>query len=164
VTALTIIAALWARIPTKDKLYALLVVAILVAFGALVHHERSVGAANLSAVQAKLATAQAAIAAKKTAQGVTNSTSAEVRYVSTINTVIPDSPHLLLLDSGTAACAVSVSDSSQDGIPAAESTVEHSRDVGPELDKIGRDSDAQVTYLQDVLRSCINIGACKLQE
>lgn len=155
--------ALWALVPTKDKLYGLLIV-VLVSGGLWgVSHERSVGASNLAAAQAKLATVQATQAAAKNAVGVTNSTTAEVRYVSTINAVIPDSPHLLVLDSGAAASAVCAAGypTERDSDPA-ESTGEHTRDIGPDLDKIGRDSDAQVTYLQSILKSCVDIGACKL--
>jgi hypothetical protein len=163
---MTALTALWALIPTKDKLYALLIAVLVLLFWIFVRHERAVGRNAAVAVQAAAAADQAKRAAVKTAVGSTNSTHAEVRYVSTINAVIPDSPHLLVLDgtAAAAACAVSVSDGATDGTPAAESSVEHPRDVGPALDKIGRDSDAQVTYLQDILRSCITIGACKLQQ
>lgn len=163
-TALAAIAALWARIPTKDKLYAFGLILCSLVFCWILHHERSVGAANLALVQKKAADAQAKRAATKTAIGTTNSTSAEVRYVSTIKAVISDSPHLLVLDSGAAAAAVCAAGDSPAGVPAAESSVEHSRDIGPELDKIGRDSDAQVIFLQSLLKSCVDIGACKLQQ
>jgi len=161
-TALAAIAALWARIPTKDKLYALAIGLLIGGFLWWNHHERAVGAANLASMQRHAAEAQAKSATAKINVGATNSTSAEVHYVSTINAAIPDSPHLLVLDHTSAACAVSVSDDSPAGIPAAESSVEHPRDVGPDLDKIGRDSDAQVIFLQSLLKSCVDIGACKV--
>lgn len=159
---MTAILAFWALIPTKDKLYGLLIVALVSSGLWAVSHERSVGARNLSAAQSKLATAQAAKASAKTAVGATNSTSAEVRYVSTINAVVPDSPHLLVLDATAAACAVSVPDDPSTGVPAAESSVEHPRDIGPALDDIGHDADAQVIFLQSLLQSCVDIGACKV--
>jgi len=162
VTALAAIAALWARIPTKDKLYGAAILACLVAFGLYTRHERAVGAAQVAAAQAKAATAQAALATARTAAGRTNATTAEVRYVSTINAIIPDSPHLLVLDSEAAAAAVCAASDPPAGLPAAESSVERSRDIGPELDKIGRDSDAQVVFLQNLLKSCVDIGACKV--
>lgn len=159
---MTAILALWGLIPTKDKLYGLLIVALCVCFGVYTHHERVVGATAVTATQGKAAAKQAARATVKTQQGTTNSTSAEVRYVSTINAVIPDSPHLLVLDATAAACAVSGSDSAPTGVPAAESSVEHPRDIGPALDDIGHDSDAQVIFLQSLLKSCVDIGACKV--
>lgn len=159
---MTALAALWGLIPTKDKLYGLAIVLILVAFWAFTVHERSVGGAAVSRTQSAAAAKQADIAAKKTAVGATNSTTAEVRYVSTINAVIPDSPHLLVLDSGTAAAAVCAAAYPTESDDPAESSVEHPRDIGPDLDKIGRDSDAQVILLQSVLKSCVEIGACKV--
>lgn len=159
---MTALAALWGLIPTKDKLYGLAIVLILVAFWAFTVHERSVGGAAVSRTQSAAAAKQADIAAKKTAVGATNSTTAEVRYVSTINAVIPDSPHLLVLDSGTAAAAVCAAAYPTERDDPSESSVEHPRDIGPDLDKIGRDSDAQVILLQSVLKSCVEIGACKV--
>lgn len=159
---MTAILTLWGLIPTKDKLYGFAIVLILVAFWAFTVHERSIGGAAVSRNQSAAATKQADIAAKKTAVGVANSTSAEVRYVSTINAVVPDSPHLLVLDATAAACAVSVPDDPTTDVPAAESSVEHPRDIGPALDDIGHDADAQVIFLQSLLQSCVDIGACKV--
>lgn len=163
---MTAILAFWALIPTKDKLYGLLIVALVSSGLWAVSHERSVGATRLAALQTKLATAQAAEATRKSAQGLTNSTSAEVRYVSTINAVIPDSssPHVLLLDATSATAAVCAASYPTESDDPAESSVEHPRDIGPDLDKIGRDSDAQVTFLQTLIQSCVGIGACKLQQ
>jgi len=161
-TALAAIAAIWARIPTKDKLYALGILALLLVFWRYSAHERAVGAQRLADVQSRAARAQAALAAKKTTIGADNANTAERKFVSTINLAIPDSPHLLVLDSGTAVAAVCAADGSPAGVPAAESSVEHPRDVGPDLDKIGRDSDAQVVFLQSLLKSCVDIGACKV--
>jgi hypothetical protein len=161
---MTALAALWALIPTKDKLYALLIAVLVLLFWLFVRHERAVGRNAVVAVQAAAAADQAKRAAAKTAVGATNSTHAEVRYVSTINAVIPDSPHLLVLDSGTAAAAVCAAGYPTERDDPTESSVEHPRDVGPELDKIGRDADAQVTFLQSLVQSCVDIGACKLQQ
>lgn len=158
---MTAIAALWGLIPTKDKLYALLIVAILVLCWLFVRHERAIGADTIRAAQNSAAVKQAAVAAEKTATGSTNSTSAEVRYVSTINAAIPDSPHLLVLDATAATAAVCAAGYPTERDDPAESSVEHPRDVGPDLDKIGRDSDAQVAYLQSLIQSCVDIGACK---
>lgn len=161
-TALAAIAALWARIPTKDKLYALLIAVLVLLFWLFARHERAVGRDAVVAVQAAAAADQAKRAATKTAVGADNASTSERKFISTLNMVIPDSPHLLVLDHTSAACAVSVPDDSPAGVPGAESSVEHPRDIGPDLDKIGRDSDAQVIFLQSLLKSCVDIGACKV--
>lgn len=159
---MTALVALWALIPTKDKLYGLLVIALCIGFGAYTRHERSIGATKLAMEQSKVVANQAARAAEKTAVGASKSTSAEVRYVSTINAAVLDSPHLLVLDSGAATTAMCAAEYPTERDVPTESSVEHPRDVGPELDKIGRDADAQVTFLQSLVKSCVDIGACKL--
>lgn len=150
-------------IPLKDKLYGTLCIVILAVGVWVVHHERVVGADAVKAADARASAAQGKLAAEKDAHASDNATQAEKLYVDTTHEPIPDSPHLLVCDQPRpVAAAVRTAVSPAARVPEADSTVEHPRDVGPALDAIGRDADAQVIFLQSILQSCVAAGACKV--
>lgn len=158
--------ALLALIPTKDYIYAGLIAALLIAFGVYTHHERTIGADQVRVADAKLTAAQTALATEKTQHGLDNSLTAEKLFVGvTTAPPAPDAPHLFVRDCARpAAIVVRSADGATVSVPTADSSVDHAEgvDIGPALDTIGRNSDAQVTYLQSILKSCVDIGACKL--
>lgn len=159
--------ALLALIPTKDWIYGGVVVALLAGFGWYTVHERNIGKAHEVALVTKQAAIQAAFAKEQTDRGHDNALAAESLEVSiTSSRPVADAPHLVVHQCTSApVAAVRTAGSAEVSLPAGDSTVEHSTrvdiDTGPVV-TIARDSDAQVAYLQSLLKSCIDVGACKL--
>lgn len=149
-------------IPGRQYLIGATVAALTTAFVAYTLHERSAGAQAIRISQAKAAAAQAALAAEKTTHGTQKATQAEQTYDTTVRTAPPDPPHFIVRDC-PATRTVSVPNGSEVSLPEIDDSngPEKSVDIGPAIDTIGRDADAKIEYLQELLKSCIKIGACK---
>lgn len=151
-------------IPLKDWVYGGVIAAILACVGLYTYHERGIGAAHEKAAVAKAVAKQDA-----TIQKVVSHANSEIAQAATVADSVlahpapPDSPHVWLCDQAPAASPRPVqaprSTSPAVHVPA-ESTVEHPRDVGPALDIIGRDADAEIAYLQSYIRACQDAGYC----
>lgn len=156
--------ALLKLIPLKDYIYGSAIVALLIGFGVYTAHERGIGKAAEVALVTKAAAVQAALATEKTQHGLDNATQAEKLFVSVDSLPAPaDAPHLIVRQCTAIRATVPAASGAGVSVPAADSSVEHPQgvDIGPGLDVIGRDGDAEVAYLQTLLKSCISIGACK---
>lgn len=154
--------ALLALIPTKDKLYAVAILAILVGAVAFVRHERSVGADGVRTAVVKAEAAQAALAAEKTQHASDNALQAEKLFVGVTSAPpSPDAPHLFVHVNSSLATVCPSVDPSVSVNAAVSASADSEVDIGPPLDTVGRNSDAQVVFLQSLIKSCIDIGACE---
>lgn len=143
-------------LPLKDWLYGGAIVVLLIAFGLYTSYERGIGADKVRAQDAKLDAAAvqhtldvAALADKKTTTNGDN-------YVAAINAPIPDSPSVVC--KRAVAPVVMPETPNRPGLPdgAADSAKADSIDIGPPLDKIGRDADAKITALQNQIRILVD--------
>lgn len=151
-------------IPLKDWAYVGIITALLIGFGVFVHHERSIGEQKIETADAALAAKQIELNTEKEthAQDVIN-TATEVYKNTLAAAPAPDAPHVFVCDRATTGASTVRADASAgSGADAAAHVPEESSvDIGPGLDTVGRDADAQVIALQAYIRSCQAAGACK---
>lgn len=137
--------------PLKDYLYVGAIVALLAGFGIYTYHERAVGAAGIKAQDAALAAEQ-----KQHRQDVTDVAQGKTvkigdTYVAITHTAIPDSPHVVCYQPPHRAAVPQAA--SDPGVPAGTSDVPtaNSYDPGPPLDAVGRNADARINALIDLV-------------
>jgi hypothetical protein len=159
-------------IPTKDYIYGGVILALLIAFGVYTHHERQVGRDQIEAANDKVARAQEIHNDEVEFAAKAHTDAALAIYRSTLaSSPSVDAPHVWVRDYEGGACSVRgdaasgpVADGgaivSTAGTPDHESTVEHARDIGPSLDKLLEDADAQVVALQEYIHACQDEGVC----
>jgi hypothetical protein len=157
--------ALLKLIPLKDWAYAGIIAALLIGFGVFVSHERSIGEQKIEVADAALAAKQIELNTEKEthAQDVIN-TATEVYKNTLAAAPAPDAPHVFVCDRATAPSGSAVRPGASAGSSVDAGThvpEESSVDIGPGLDTIGRDADAQVIALQSYIRACQAAGACK---
>ena len=148
-------------IPLKDYLYAAAIAVLLIAFGLFVHHERSVGAAKVVAADQKAVAAQVERnTAVQTVAGVATQL-AQVTYEHTIVApVAAVAPIRCLRLSAQRSSAVPPAPGSAGGRDVAPvSAIADNgsvktvpgHDLATALVTIGRDSDAQIKALQQIV-------------
>lgn len=155
--------ALLKLIPLKDWAYAGIIAALLVGFGVFVHHERSIGEQKIETADAVLAAKQIELNTEKEthAQDVIN-TATNVYKNTLAAAPAADAPHVFVCDRATGGSAVRPDASAGSSADAGTHVPEESSvDIGPGLDTVGRDADAQVIALQTYIRACQAAGACK---
>lgn len=164
--------ALLKLIPLKDWLYGALIVSLIIAFSAYTHHERVVGEQKIEAADAKAARAQDIHNIEVEARAKTLADTAAAIYKRELAAPpAPDAPHLWVRDDSSCASSVPSDANNRPGAdaspdvsaartPADESTVEHATDIGPSLDKLLGDADAEVTALQEYVKACQEAGLC----
>jgi hypothetical protein len=161
-----LIKALLSGIGVKDYIYGALILAAIGAItGWFIHHnhlEQAIGRQQIEAQDKKLADITAKHNVAVTASAQILSDNLGDLLAKTIASPIADSPHVLC-DAAAAPRRGVVPASARDqepgnaqapGIPAA-----YTVDIGPTLDAVGRDADAQVNALIDeiiVLRNLLN--------
>lgn len=151
--------ALLKALPLKDYLYLGAIVVILLGVWGYTHHERAVGAAVVVAQDKKLADA-----ALKHNQDVTDLATARTTktgdtYVATIAQPIADSPHVSVCKRAAPTGSSAVPETAGNtGLPvaAANSAEANPVDIGPPLDRTGRDADALIVALQDEVRIMVS--------
>jgi hypothetical protein len=165
--------ALLKLIPLKDWLYAALITALVITFSVYSHHERVIGEQKVERADAKAVNAQIIHNTEVEARAKTlaDTAAAIYKFESSLPPAV-DAPHLWVrsdascdspvpADVGTRSGADGSSDVSAARTPADDSTVEHAVDIGPSLDKLLQDADAEVRALQEYVRSCQDEGVCK---
>ena len=157
--------ALLKLIPLKDWAYAGIIAALLIGFGVFVHHERNIGEQKIETADAALAAKQIELNTEKEthAQDVIN-TATEVYKNTLAAAPAPDAPHVFVRECPAASSSGAVRPDASAGFGADANThvpEESSVDIGPSLDTIGRDADAQVIALQAYIQACQAAGACR---
>jgi hypothetical protein len=163
--------ALLKLVPLKDWIYLGAILVLLTAFGWYTLHERQIGARNIEAADQRVVNAALIHNQEVETRAKTLTDAAVAQYKATLAAPpADDAPHLLCdttpdrgpvpqdasargRDHGSAAVPVSRA-------PDHESSVEHAIDLGPALDKLHQDADAQVTALQTYIRACQAAGIC----
>lgn len=155
--------ALLKLIPLKDWLYGSAIVALLIGFGVYTAHERGVGEAKEIAAVAKAVAVQNTKTQKVVLNANLQIQAANAAANAAMAVAPADSPSVIVrYGTSEGACAVLPARSSGSGQNApAESSVEHTIDIGPPLDTIGRDADAEIVYLQTYIKACQTAGYCK---
>jgi hypothetical protein len=162
--------ALLKLIPLKDWVYCGLIAALLAGFTWYTFHERAVGQAHIKAADRRVQQAALIHNQEVETRAKTLTDAAVAAYKATVAApAAADAPHLLCVAPGPdhvpahagdrprAHAAVDVSDTR----PADhESSVEHAVDIGPVLDKLHEDADAEVKALQAYVSACQAAGIC----
>lgn len=144
--------ALLKLIPLKDWLYGGIIIAILSLFGWYTVHERNIGKADVHAVDAKLAAKQDAYNKLLESTELETVNVIAQKYQAAITAPIPDSPHVVcVIPRPDILPQASAGPGSIDVAP--DLSISDSVDIGPPLDTVGRDADAQVTALQDIIKA-----------
>lgn len=152
--------ALLKLIPLKDWLWALLLVIVSVAFVSYTVHERHIGQAQIEASDAKAVAVQAAHNKLLENVAVESINVTAQKYHAAGAAPIPDSPHVLVRSVARNPGSVPQTSCSATGTNGAPGVSEDSAgdpstsiDIGPGLDRVGRDADAEVTALQDIIKA-----------
>lgn len=146
-------------IPIKDWLYAGAIVVLLIAFAGFTHHERVVGEQKIEAADAKLAAAQvkhdmdvqnaAAGAAKDAVDEYKATLLKPVDVPVTLSRIVCYAP----APAGGAVPGVAGASGGSDGAPALPTEAGQGFDPASAVLTDGRDADAQITLLQELIRS-----------
>ena len=164
--------ALFKFVPLQHLVYGGIIAALLAGFGWYTYHERQIGEAQVEAADQRVAAAQLVHDEEIEIRAKTLTDAAVAAYKATV--VAPpasDAPHLLCLspapdrgpvptNAGNRSLAHAATDVPGAGPPDHESSVEHAIDLGPALDKLHQDSDAEVTALQAYIRACQGASLC----
>lgn len=157
--------ALLKLVPLKDWLYCALLVFVLICVGLYTHHERAVGAAKLTAAAQRAVIAQKIETEKVIKNANLQIQAAALAAHAAVAAPPIDSPHVWVQKCPANRPRTVPADSRPQSIvhaPAAD-TGSHPIDVGPGLDTIGRDADAEIVYLQSYIQACQRAGYCKTE-
>lgn len=164
--------ALLQLMPLKDWIYCGLLAGVLGAFGWYTYHERQVGEATIEAADQRAAAAQLVHNQEIETRAKTLTDAAVAAYKATVAAPpAGDAPHLVCVSpapdrgpvpahAGASGGAHGAAAVSGDRPPDHESSVERAVDIGPALDKLHQDADAQVTALQAYIRACQAARIC----
>lgn len=144
-------------IPFKDWLYGGIIMALLIGFGVFVHHERNVGAAKIEAADAKVAAA--AVQHNHDVQTIADNLTVTIgnTYAKAITAPLATPPPRVVCYKPPVSGGVPQgpgNPGSPDAAPGNGS--QDPRDIGAPLTTVGRDADAQIKALQQMVQALVD--------
>jgi len=149
----------WLKLlPLKDWLYCGAIAVIIAGFLTYSAHERSIGAAKVAGQDAKLAALQTQRNAAISTLAASRLAHIGDSYDATLNAPIPDSPHVFVRNCPAAPRSSGLPSTAghpggTDATPDSAETAP--RDIGPPIDKAGRDADALIASLQQTVQTLV---------